>query len=55
MARLPRPFDGGNIPSILDTPVAVERDTIASTVIADKFILKSDVCNGIPAGTAGVC
>ncbi len=48
-------FDGGNIPAILDTPVAVERDTIASTVIADKFITKSDVCNGIPAGTAGVC
>ncbi len=48
-------FDGGNIPAILDTPVAVERDTIASTVIADKFISKSDVCNGIPAGTAGVC
>jgi len=48
-------FDGGNIPAILDTPVAVERDTIASTVIADKFITKSDVCSGIPAGTAGVC
>ncbi len=48
-------FDGGNVPAILDTPVAVERDTIASTVIADKFITKSDVCNGIPAGTAGVC
>ncbi len=48
-------FDGGNIPAILDTPLAVEQDTIASTVIADKFITKSDVCNGIPAGTAGVC
>ena len=48
-------FDGGNIPAILDTPLAVERDTIASTVIADKFIVKNDVCNGIPAGTAGVC
>ncbi len=48
-------FDGGNIPAILDTPISVEKDTIASTVIADKFISKSDVCNGIPAGTAGVC
>ncbi len=48
-------FDGGNIPAILDTPLAVEQDTIASTVIADKFIKKSDVCNGVPAGTAGVC
>lgn len=48
-------FDGGNIPAILDTPIAVDRTNIASTVIADKFIIKSDVCNGIPAGTAGVC
>ena len=48
-------FDGGNIPAILDTPVTVDRATIVSTVIADKFITKSDVCNGIPAGTAGVC
>ena len=48
-------FDGGNIPSILDTPVMVDQSNIASTVIADKFISKSDVCNGIPAGTDGVC
>jgi D-xylose transport system substrate-binding protein len=48
-------FDGGNIPAILDTPIAVDRATIASTVIADKFIMKRDVCNGIPVGTAGVC
>jgi D-xylose transport system substrate-binding protein len=48
-------FDGGSIPAILDTPIAVDRATIASTVIADKFIMKRDVCNGIPVGTAGVC
>ncbi len=48
-------FDGGSIPAIFDTPVTVDRATIVSTVIADKFITKSDVCNGIPAGTAGVC
>ncbi len=48
-------FDGGNIPAILDTPIAVDRANIASTVIADKFITKRDVCNGIPVGTAGVC
>ncbi len=47
--------DGGTVRAVLDTPLAVERNTIASTVIADKFIKKSDVCNGIPAGTAGVC
>lgn len=48
-------FDGGNIPSILDTPIMVDRTNIESTVIADKYISKSDVCNGIPAGTDGVC
>ncbi len=48
-------FDGGNIPSILDTPIIVDRNNIAATVIADKFITKKDVCDGIPAGTANVC
>jgi D-xylose transport system substrate-binding protein len=49
-------FDGGTIPSILDGPIMVDRTNIASTVIADKFIAKSDVCSkGVPAGTDGVC
>lgn len=48
-------FDGGNIPSILDSPIMVDRTNIESTVIADKYILKADVCSGIPAGTDGVC
>lgn len=48
-------FDGGSIPSILDTPISVDRTNIKSTVIADGFIKKSDVCGGIPAGTASVC
>ncbi len=48
-------FDGGNIPSVLDSPIIVDQTNIESTVIADKYISKSDVCNGIPAGTDGVC
>jgi D-xylose transport system substrate-binding protein len=48
-------FDGGNIPSILDNPISVDRSNIAATVIADHFLTKSEVCSGIPAGTAGVC
>jgi D-xylose transport system substrate-binding protein len=48
-------FDGGNIPSILDTPISVDRTNIASTVIADHYLTKDEVCNGLPAGTAGVC
>ncbi|MFL5663847.1 MAG: sugar ABC transporter substrate-binding protein [Ktedonobacteraceae bacterium] len=48
-------FDGGNIPSLLDSPIIVDQTNIESTVIADKYISKSDVCDGIPAGTDGVC
>jgi D-xylose transport system substrate-binding protein len=47
--------DGGSIPSILETPVAVDKSNIASTVIADGFVAKADVCKGLPAGTDGVC
>lgn len=48
-------FDGGNIPSILDTPISVDHTNIASTVIADQYLTKNDVCDGIPVGTDGVC
>lgn len=48
-------FDGGNIPSVLDAPIAVSTNNIASTVIADKFVTAKEICDGIPAGTAGVC
>ena len=48
-------FDGSNVPSILDTPIVVDIHNIASTVIANHYLAKGDVCTGIPAGTAGVC
>jgi D-xylose transport system substrate-binding protein len=48
-------FDGGNIPSILDTPVTVDRNNIKSTVLADHYLVKEEICDGVPAGTAGVC
>ena len=49
--------DGGSIPSVLETPVAVDKSNIASTVIADGFVTKADVCKGLPAGTntGGIC
>lgn len=47
--------DGGSIPSILDTPLSVDQAHIATTVIADGFLTKNDICTGVPAGTAGVC
>jgi D-xylose transport system substrate-binding protein len=47
--------NGVAIPSILEAPVAVDKTNIATTVIADGFVAKADVCAGIPAGTDGVC
>src|SRR5438876_8441795 len=50
-------MDGGNIPSVLETPVSVDKTNIASTVIADGYVTKSDICKGLPAGTNtnGLC
>lgn len=49
--------DGGNIPSVLETPVSVDKSNVASTVIADGFVSKEQVCANVPAGTntGGVC
>jgi D-xylose transport system substrate-binding protein len=34
----------GSVPSVLLTPVAVDKSNIESTVVADKFWLASDIC-----------
>ena len=47
--------DGINIPSVLAASMAVDKTNIASTVIADGYVSKSDVCQGIPSGRDGVC
>jgi D-xylose transport system substrate-binding protein len=47
--------DGGNIPSVLETPVSVDKTNIASTVLADGFVTKDQICQGLPAGTGGIC
>lgn len=52
------PISGGApIPSVLETPVAVDKSNIASTVLADGYVTKSDICTGLPAGTntGGIC
>jgi D-xylose transport system substrate-binding protein len=46
---------GSNIPSVLETPVAVDTSNIASTVLADNYVSKSDICQGVPAGTDNIC
>jgi D-xylose transport system substrate-binding protein len=46
---------GGNIPSILETPVAVDISNIQSTVIADNYVTVAQICTGLPSGTGGIC
>jgi D-xylose transport system substrate-binding protein len=50
------PITGGaNIPSILETPVAVDISNIQSTVIADNYVTLAQICAGLPSGTGGIC
>jgi D-xylose transport system substrate-binding protein len=48
---------GAQIPSILETPISVDKSNIATTVIADNYVTKSQLCTGLPAGTnsQGIC
>lgn len=48
-------YDGGNIPSILDTPISVDISNINASVLADNYLTKNDICTGLPAGTGGIC
>jgi D-xylose transport system substrate-binding protein len=47
--------DGTPIPSVLETPVAVDKTNVQSTVIADGFVTVSQACQGLPSGTGGIC
>ncbi|NJK61734.1 MAG: sugar ABC transporter substrate-binding protein [Synechococcaceae cyanobacterium SM2_3_1] len=46
---------GESVPFIKLTPIAVTRDNLASTVIADGFVSQADVCVDVPAGTSNLC
>jgi D-xylose transport system substrate-binding protein len=46
---------GDSIPSVLETPVAVDKSNIKDTILKDNFYTKDEICKGIPAGTAGIC
>lgn len=47
--------DGKSVPATLETPVAVDLKNIASTVLADGYVTKADICQGVPAGTDNIC
>jgi len=53
--QVKNPNGTASIPSVLNAVVEVDISNIATTVIADGFVAKADVCTGVPAGTAGVC
>ena len=48
---------GAQIPSSLETPISVDKTNIATTVIADNYVTKAQLCTGLPAGTdtGGIC
>ncbi len=46
---------GANIPSVLETPVTVDKANVKSTVVADGFVTVQAICAGLPSGTDGVC
>ncbi|HEX5548801.1 MAG TPA: substrate-binding domain-containing protein [Ktedonobacterales bacterium] len=47
--------NGKSVPATLETPVAVDISNISSTVLADGYVTKSDICQGVPAGAGGIC
>lgn len=47
--------NGTAIPSVLEVPVAVDKTNFQTTVIADGFVTKAQVCQGLPAGTGNFC
>jgi len=46
---------GANIPSVLETPVSVDKTNIATTVLADGFVTKAQICQGVAPGTDNIC
>lgn len=46
---------GGQIASVLATPIVVDKNNVADTVIKDGFLTQEQVCQGLPAGAGGFC
>ncbi len=46
---------GATIPSIFNQVTAVDKSNVATTVVADGFLSKADLCKDLPAGTGGLC
>jgi D-xylose transport system substrate-binding protein len=46
---------GAQIPSLLETPIVVDKNNVEQTVIADGFLTKEQICSGLPSGAGGIC
>lgn len=53
--QVKNPNGNAQVPSILNPVTEVDISNIATTVIADGFVSKAEVCQGVPAGAGGVC
>ncbi len=49
------PVSGVNVPTLALTPVAVDKTNIQSTVLADNYWTKAQICANLPAGTDSIC
>ena len=45
---------GANIPSVLETPQAIDKSNVMTVITAGGAAL-ADVCKGLPSGTGGIC
>lgn len=45
---------GANIPSVLETPQAIDKTNVMTVITAGGASL-SDVCKGLPSGAGGIC
>jgi D-xylose transport system substrate-binding protein len=48
-------YKGAHIPSALLPVESVDKSNIAATVLADGYVTKAEICQDVPAGTAGIC
>ncbi|GAP98838.1 xylose ABC transporter, periplasmic xylose-binding protein XylF [Leptolyngbya sp. NIES-2104] len=46
---------GGQVASALITPIAVDKTNIQQTVLADGYLKREQVCNGLTGDTTGIC
>jgi D-xylose transport system substrate-binding protein len=46
---------GGQVKSVLLSPIAVDQTNVQQTVLADGFLKKDQLCNGLSSDPTGLC